>query len=147
MVAAVFVVGCNGLAPGESDALGAGAAISSRCDAQDAAGIGACRASVGIFWDGAACGQLWGCQCSGADCGAGYESFGECESAHSTCPGSACSAQVAEGEGACRGSVGVFWNGAECEHRWGCGCVGADCDSAYATIDECRAARVTCTAP
>jgi len=56
------------------------------CVAQDARGVGDCRAIVGIFWNGDRCVTESGCSCEGVDCSAGYPSTGECRLAHDTCP-------------------------------------------------------------
>lgn len=59
-------------------------------------------------------------------------------------PPGPCDAQDAQGQGACRGSAGVAWNGSECVHIWGCECIGADCADTFATVAGCEAAYSAC---
>ena len=55
------------------------------CAAQDARGEGACRAIVGVAWDGSNCVELSGCSCAGADCDALYLDQAACQAAHALC--------------------------------------------------------------
>lgn len=55
------------------------------CDAQDAAGVGACEMVLGVRWTGGTCEVLSGCSCEGADCGGLFPSPEVCESAHLDC--------------------------------------------------------------
>jgi hypothetical protein len=119
-------------------------AASGTCAPQRAAGVGVCRGSVGVFWTGVACTPAWGCSCEGADCAQAYETLEACERAYTRCEVS-CAAQDAHGVGACRGSVGAFWNGAECTYQWGCSCEGADCARAFETIEACEEAHQACS--
>lgn len=56
-----------------------------KCEAQMAAGVGACEAVIGVFWDGAECVTIGGCSCAGDDCGDAYESPELCTFAHRGC--------------------------------------------------------------
>lgn len=124
-----------------------GGPVPGPCDAQDVRTEGLCDAWFGYFWTGRECAGLSGCSCLGADCDARYESIEACERAYSSCgaptPGP-CDAQDARGEGACRAFFGYAWNGRECTGLSGCECVGADCESLYASEASCWSARAHC---
>jgi len=60
------------------------------------------------------------------------------------CPEPGCEDQDARGEGACLLALGYAWYGGDCYGLGGCECVGADCDSLYATYDACIEAHAGC---
>jgi hypothetical protein len=53
-----------------------------------------CLVSVylGTFWDGMGCQDLWGCECHGDGCDAGFASMEECEAVQASCEASLCQA-------------------------------------------------------
>ncbi|EDM76743.1 hypothetical protein PPSIR1_33851 [Plesiocystis pacifica SIR-1] len=55
------------------------------CEAQDAEAVGACEIALGVFWNGAQCVMLSGCECVGADCADSYPSLEACEDANAEC--------------------------------------------------------------
>jgi hypothetical protein len=120
------VCGCDGASYGNAcEAASAGTDVAylgacdsgDRCAPQDATGVGPCRAVLGWFWDGEACGAVSGCECRGTACGFGWSSEEACEAAHLGCDagGDACSpsAPCPEGEycdyeaGSCGETSGV----------------------------------------
>lgn len=115
------------------------------CAPQDARGVGACLAIVGIFWDGSRC--LWhsGCSCEGADCGESFESLEACYAAHESCA-TPCDAMTVRGVGACKLLLGFYWNGRQCRSLGGCECEGEDCDRLYDSEEQCTTAVVGCPA-
>lgn len=121
------------------------------CEAQDARGEGACRALLGVVWDGTQCVTIGGCECVGADCLERFDSLESCESAYGQClvapPPEPCAAQDARGEGLCRLWLGVAFDGRACVSLGGCECVGADCDALYESVERCEAAHAECIAP
>jgi hypothetical protein len=113
------------------------------CAPQDARGVGACLAIVGIFWDGSRCRWHSGCSCEGADCDQGYESLESCYADHAGCS-SAGDPMDARAVGACRQVLGFAWTGRACRILSGCECEGEDCGRLYASEDDCRAGVVGC---
>jgi len=113
------------------------------CEAQDARGVGACAAIVGIFWDGSRCRWQSGCSCEGADCDSGYESLEECYAARAPCP-SVCDPMDAEGVGLCKMLLGFTWDGRRCRPLGGCECAGEDCGSLFPSEDACVSAVIGC---
>lgn len=115
------------------------------CEAQDAVGDGLCDLVLGWSFDGTACVIQTGCDCSGSDCDALFESERACVGVHAECLGvDPCGAQDARGEGACRVVIGVIWDGRQCATISGCECVGADCGSVFGSTEECRRAHGSC---
>jgi hypothetical protein len=55
------------------------------CEAQDARGVGACDAVIGVFFDGDQCVTLSGCSCVGTKCGDAFASIETCEAAYAEC--------------------------------------------------------------
>lgn len=61
------------------------------CAAQDAEGVGDCRALLGYRWDGDGCSSIGGCECAGADCDRLYMDESSCLADFAHCvPGPAC---------------------------------------------------------
>ena len=82
-------------------------------------------------------GTTYSNSCTAASAGVSVETDGECASS--------CDAQDARGEGMCRRlPFGWAWSGSRCFVVQGCECIGADCDSLYATDAECYADRAEC---
>lgn len=118
------------------------------CDAQDARGQGACRAILGVIWDGRQCATIGGCECVGADCGELFASTDECELVYAACGPDRCAEQELPNDD-CDGppqSFGWRWDGGACEEVWRCGCSGASCDALYANERECAGAYGSCPA-
>ena len=120
------------------------------CLAQDAGATGNCEAIVaGFRWDGRRCTSLGtGCACAGADCGAVYATVEACVAARRACYEVGCEPQAAAGDGCATcgqtSFFGVFWDGRECFDLTSCGCRGAACAGAFASMDECVAVQATC---
>ncbi|MEZ4225143.1 MAG: hypothetical protein R3B13_29600 [Polyangiaceae bacterium] len=55
------------------------------CDAQNAAGVGACDMFLGYAWDGKSCTGLSGCSCQGPDCSALYPTLDACNKTYTEC--------------------------------------------------------------
>lgn len=119
------------------------------CDAQDARGEGACRAQVGVIWDGAACVTAYGCRCVGSDCDELYNDRDTCKAAHAHCaPGrSSCAAMDVQEIGGCEPHRGYAWDGIQCEPIAGCQCAGADCERLYPDLAACQIAHEGCDRP
>lgn len=113
------------------------------CAPQDARGVGACAAIVGIFWDGFQCRWESGCSCEGEDCDESFDSMAACYAAHESCV-SACSSMDVRGVGNCRLLLGYHWNGKQCRALSGCECEGADCKDLYPSEEECLVAVRDC---
>ena len=58
---------------------------SETCDAMKAQPEGPCDLELGILWNGEQCVSISGCNCTGPDCDALYNTFEVCEKAHSEC--------------------------------------------------------------
>jgi hypothetical protein len=58
--------------------------------------------------------------------------------------GTQCAAMDARGTGTCERFIGYAWDGKQCKGFSGCSCEGADCDSVYETMQECRLAHGNC---
>ncbi|MGE0789911.1 MAG: Kazal-type serine protease inhibitor domain-containing protein [Sandaracinaceae bacterium] len=59
------------------------------CEPDDARGVGACAAIVGVAWNGTECIALGGCSCEGTDCDR-YDSMDDCIGQHLACGGDGC---------------------------------------------------------
>lgn len=116
----------------------------SMCSAWEATGTGDCPGFFGYTWNGTSCAGISGCDCVGRDCGRLFDSQETCEASQQECLQQDCRPQDARGEGACRASVGIFWDGVECQEKWGCSCAGADCSRAFDSVEQCQAAHRTC---
>ena len=100
------------------------------------------------YWNGNACQRFPDCaaqglDCTGAGCGATFDSKGECEAAFATCIDRCDDADVdfpAFQDGTPQ--TAYSWNGADCDrHRYSEGalCSGTDCeDEVFVDIDSCR---------
>ncbi len=92
----------------------------SMCAAQDAQGVGACARFFGYAWNGSSCVGISGCSCSGAACGALYDSPDACQSAYRTCTSDCRTQGCPTGRNCqvCRGPSGIVYacipNGAVC---------------------------------
>ncbi|MBX3274628.1 MAG: hypothetical protein KF729_30460 [Sandaracinaceae bacterium] len=120
------------------------------CAPQDARGEGACRAVIGVAWDGAACVAISGCECAGADCAALFESVERCEAGYAECltpPPGECVAQDARGDGLCRLLLGWAFDGEACVTLGGCECLGADCDAVFSSETACAQTYAACVTP
>ncbi|MBI5499623.1 MAG: hypothetical protein HY907_05240 [Deltaproteobacteria bacterium] len=120
------------------------------CAPMDAHAEGDCEMVLpGVAWNGTHCVPLGsGCSCAGADCDAVYDDVAACVAARLSCYGEVCGPQEAAGRvcdgGGCAIVFGPFWDGRECFTTAGCECAGADCDAAWASLDECVAAHAGC---
>lgn len=110
------------------------------CTAQDARGEGACRAIIGVKWNGHSCEQLTGCDCVGEDCDQLYMDLRSCTDAHAECPSGECARMDVRGQGLCDLVLGYAWTGPEggCQSISGCECEGSDCDKLYDTPEACQ---------
>lgn len=156
----------------------AGTFEQSECDSLSADGVGGCGfcqpmdasshpvadpcTGTPIFlwaWDGRACREIGtGCgfsECTGADCGALYESMDACVTARGACGAGSCEAMEVRFEPfdpiPCddTGRTTWYWNGWACQRFVGCRaeddqCGGADCGDRYDTREACEAARAGC---
>ena len=116
------------------------------CAAQDARGEGACRAIVGVVWDGEACQTISGCSCTGSACDEIYQSVEACERDRAACLEPDCAPQDAEGVGLCDAILGYAWTGTEngCQPLSGCECEGSDCDDIFRSQRACEQAYIEC---
>lgn len=55
-----------------------------------------------------------------------------------------CDAQDMRGDGNCRLSLGVKFNGTDCVSFSGCECVGSECNQRFSTLEACRAGYSEC---
>ena len=120
------------------------------CAPQEAEATGECEEELdGIKWDGEHCVPLGsGCECTGADCDALYETVAECVGARIGCYDVGCEPMEVADDMCidCLITVflGAFWNGRKCFSIMGCNCVGAGCEDAFASVEECEAVQAGC---
>lgn len=116
------------------------------CEAQDAQGVGDCKLLLGIAWNGETCVEVGGCECTGADCDALYDSVEACKAAHAGCvsPGGPCDPEKAAGVGLCDAFFGWAWNGQECVGISGCSCEGPACATLPMDLAVCEEKHAGC---
>jgi hypothetical protein len=129
------VVDSGGVDGGGGGGFDSGMAL--RCRPQAVGGEGGCMDLLGIQWNGVECTELYGCSCTGEDCGAIYPTFSDCWASRRGCDG-LCNAQIATAMGACDTVLGTYWTGAACEVLSGCECRGEDCVHGYVDGSECE---------
>jgi len=119
----------------------------SDCPAMLASGFGACMMELGVVWNGRGCHTISGCECSGVDCDALFDSLKDCyfERGRDCFACRPMDAAIARPCGPNEDpGTAYYFDGDECVELTGCECDGDDCDRLFAKNSHCRAAYGVC---